>query len=112
MVVSPKIGAIDSPRPVAAERPSPAAAIASASCQASIRRTSLLGAVGLGDLVAQSEDEYVSIAAGLARDVERLKTIRAGLRERLLASPLCDAAGHAGRFWALVEREWAGVAGN
>ncbi len=67
---------------------------------------SLLSAVGLGELVAQSEDEYVSIAAGLARDAARLREMRVGLRGRLLASPLCDAEDFAGRFWGLVEGEF------
>ena len=70
---------------------------------------SLLNAVGLGELVAHSEEEYISIAAGLARDAARLGEIRAGLRERLLASPLCDAEGFAKRFWGLVEGEFARV---
>jgi predicted O-linked N-acetylglucosamine transferase (SPINDLY family) len=72
---------------------------------------SLLGAVGLGtpaaeaapteaNLVAGGEDEYVHVAAGLAGDVARLSAIRATLRERMAASPLCDAAALARKLEA------------
>ncbi|MDR1227999.1 MAG: tetratricopeptide repeat protein [Azoarcus sp.] len=47
--------------------------------------------VGLHELVADSADAYVDIAVRLAHDRERLKTLRTGLRERMLASPLLDA---------------------
>lgn len=67
---------------------------------------SLLNAVGLPELVAHSEDEYVRLAADLARDRERLAAVRSGLRERLLRSPLCDGPGLAGRFWNLVRGCW------
>jgi predicted O-linked N-acetylglucosamine transferase (SPINDLY family) len=48
--------------------------------------------VGLGDLAAPTHDAYVDIAARLAGDLDRLERERATLRERLLASPLGDAA--------------------
>jgi predicted O-linked N-acetylglucosamine transferase (SPINDLY family) len=51
--------------------------------------------LGLDDLIARTTDEYVEIAAALAGDVERLVHERATLRERLLASPIGDAAGYA-----------------
>ena len=52
---------------------------------------SLLHAIGLDELVAQSADEYVAIAARLAGDAGRLAELRAGLRERMRSSPLMDA---------------------
>jgi predicted SAM-dependent methyltransferase len=52
---------------------------------------SILGALGLDDLVAASEDEYVRIARGLSEDRERLSRLRAELRGRLERSPLMDA---------------------
>ncbi|MDR1425254.1 MAG: tetratricopeptide repeat protein [Azoarcus sp.] len=51
----------------------------------------ILENVGLHELVASSPDDYVDIAVRLARDHERLKALRAGLREKMLASPLLDA---------------------
>jgi tetratricopeptide (TPR) repeat protein len=53
---------------------------------------SILTAVGLDHLIAPTPDEYVAIAAGLARDRDALATLRSGLRERMRASPLCDGA--------------------
>jgi predicted O-linked N-acetylglucosamine transferase (SPINDLY family) len=47
----------------------------------------LLTNVGLPELVAKTPDEYVSIAASLAKDPTRLAALRAGLRERLRSSP-------------------------
>jgi protein O-GlcNAc transferase len=52
---------------------------------------SLLNAVGLTELLAQDEDEFVRIAAGLAADHTRLANLREGMRARLVASPLLDS---------------------
>ena len=53
---------------------------------------SILTTVGLHELVAHSADEYLRIAADLAGDLARLAGLRAGLRERMRASPLLAAA--------------------
>ncbi|HTP84227.1 MAG TPA: tetratricopeptide repeat protein [Alphaproteobacteria bacterium] len=50
----------------------------------------MLHAVKLDELIARSADEYVEIAARLAADPAALATLRAGLRERVLRSPICD----------------------
>jgi predicted O-linked N-acetylglucosamine transferase (SPINDLY family) len=55
--------------------------------------TSILGNVGLAELVAESEDHYVEIAARLACDRQRLRALQRGLRERMRASALLDAHG-------------------
>jgi len=52
---------------------------------------SLLHAVGLGELVAETGDAYLDVAVALAQDRRRLAALRAGLRERMAASPLMDA---------------------
>ena len=51
----------------------------------------LLSNVGLSELIAQDEDEYVHKARRLAQDRAYLKRLREGLRERVVASPLMDA---------------------
>ncbi|XP_066331172.1 probable UDP-N-acetylglucosamine--peptide N-acetylglucosaminyltransferase SPINDLY [Miscanthus floridulus] len=51
---------------------------------------SLLSKVGLGRLVAKTEDEYVSLALGLASDVNALQELRMSLRELMMKSPVCD----------------------
>jgi protein O-GlcNAc transferase len=51
---------------------------------------SVLGNIGLDELVAGSAADYVAIAASLAADAGRLERLRLGLRERLAASPCCD----------------------
>jgi predicted O-linked N-acetylglucosamine transferase (SPINDLY family) len=60
---------------------------------------SILSTVGLPELVANSEEEYVRIAVTLAQDFARLATLRATMRARMQSSPLMDA----GRFARGVE---------
>jgi predicted O-linked N-acetylglucosamine transferase (SPINDLY family) len=50
----------------------------------------LLTLIDLPELIAETEDAYVAIAASLARGVERLEALRADMRERLRTSPVCD----------------------
>ena len=52
---------------------------------------SLLHAAGLDELVADTPDEYLELAAALAHDRPRLAALRAGMRDRMMASPLMDA---------------------
>ncbi len=52
---------------------------------------SLLSQVGLGHLCASDEERYVAVAVELASNLTELATLRAGLRDRMRASPLCDA---------------------
>jgi protein O-GlcNAc transferase len=51
---------------------------------------SLLSSVGLAELAARSEEEYVRTAARLAMDRPRLTELRGTLRPRMAASPLLD----------------------
>lgn len=66
----------------------------------------LLHAVGLPELIARSEEEFVRIAAGLAGDWDRVAAIRASLRERQARSPLGDEKGFASRFGAALREMW------
>ncbi|KAI3471910.1 hypothetical protein Pfo_028598 [Paulownia fortunei] len=53
---------------------------------------SLLKTVGLSNLVAKNEDEYVELAVQLASDVTALSNLRMTLRDLMLKSPLCDGS--------------------
>ncbi|MCC6971822.1 MAG: tetratricopeptide repeat protein [Phycisphaerales bacterium] len=56
--------------------------------------------------IARSADEYADIAARLVADRQSLAHTRASLRDQVLASPLCDAAGHARRFESALRALW------
>ncbi|MEX3937456.1 tetratricopeptide repeat protein, partial [Paraburkholderia phymatum] len=55
-------------------------------------------AVGMPEWIARDDDEYVAKAVAFARDMDALRVLRGTLRERLLASPLCDARRFARHF--------------
>jgi predicted O-linked N-acetylglucosamine transferase (SPINDLY family) len=67
---------------------------------------SILNRAGLAELVAQSPDAYVEIACALALDVERRRSLRSGLRERLMNSPLLDADSFTRGIEAAYRRMW------
>jgi protein O-GlcNAc transferase len=66
----------------------------------------VLRVAGLKEWVAHTTDEYVAIALSLARDPERLSSLRAGLRDRLKASPLLDHAGVTRELEAAYRKMW------
>jgi predicted O-linked N-acetylglucosamine transferase (SPINDLY family) len=70
-----------------------------------------LSVVELADeLVARDVDDYAARAAGLAENLGRLSELRAGLRERVARSPLCDGERLADELLAVLRtawREWA-----
>jgi len=68
---------------------------------------SMLEAVGLGECIAVSRTDYVKRAVGLAHDSGRRQVLRAGLRSRMQASPLCDAEGLAQSIEAAYLEMWA-----
>jgi DNA-binding transcriptional ArsR family regulator len=67
---------------------------------------SLLTAVGLSDLIAESEDQYVQIARKLAGDRRRLSELRSTLRQRMLRSPLCDEESMARAMESAYQKMW------
>jgi predicted O-linked N-acetylglucosamine transferase (SPINDLY family) len=67
---------------------------------------SILSSVGLGELAASSEDDYVRIAVELAGNLTRLEDLRATLRARMLASPLMDAPRFARNVEAAYRSMW------
>jgi len=67
---------------------------------------SILTSVGLEELAASSEEDYVRIAADLVTDLPRLADLRATLRHRMLASPLMDAPRFARNVEAAYRSMW------
>lgn len=67
---------------------------------------SLLRAAGLGHCIATSQQEYLQSAIELALDLPGLSALRAGLRAKLAASPLCDGPGFAGSMEKVYRRLW------
>ena len=76
--------------------------------QSSVARSgyALLKSVGLAELTAKDRGEYVAIAVRLAGDAAYLSGLRAGLRERMMASPLRDEAGLAGDLETAYRAMW------
>lgn len=68
--------------------------------------TSYLSTLGLTDLIARSETEFVDRAIALATDRARLEHLRGGLRERMRASPLLDYAAFAADFMSAMRLAW------
>ena len=66
----------------------------------------LLKSVGLEELVARDEPDYVRLAVALAGDVARLQSLRASLRARMEASPLRDEAGFTRALEAAYREMW------
>jgi predicted O-linked N-acetylglucosamine transferase (SPINDLY family) len=54
---------------------------------------SLLNNLGLPELIASDEEQYLNIATALSADRERLASLRRGMRDRFMASSLTDVAG-------------------
>jgi predicted O-linked N-acetylglucosamine transferase (SPINDLY family) len=67
---------------------------------------SLLSAVGLPELIAESPEAFVRIGAQLAGDRQRLVDLRRGLRQRMRDSVLCDGPAFARRFEGAIRHVW------
>ncbi len=62
--------------------------------------------LALPELVATTPDQYVAIAAELARDLSRLERLREELRARMERSALMDGARFAGSFESACRSMW------
>ncbi len=67
---------------------------------------SVLDSVGLSELIAADDDDYIRIAAGLAADAPRLAGLRGTLRQRLERSPMRDFAGFTRELEAAYRAMW------
>jgi len=68
---------------------------------------SILTNVGLPEFVARDADDYVGAAARLATDLPGLAALRAGMRARMLASPLTDGRAGARALQSAIRGMWA-----
>ena len=66
----------------------------------------LLMNAGLPEWVATDQDDYLSRAVAHASDVQRLASLRAGLRQQVLASPIFDASRFAQYFEIALRGMW------
>jgi predicted O-linked N-acetylglucosamine transferase (SPINDLY family) len=66
----------------------------------------LLMNAGLPDWIAGDADEYVALALSHSSDLQRLSSLRAGLRQRVLVSPIFDAPLFARHFEAALRGMW------
>ncbi|MEO5334844.1 MAG: TIGR03032 family protein, partial [Magnetococcus sp. YQC-5] len=73
---------------------------------------SFMQALGQPDWIAGDGEKYVEIAASLARDHPSWRKRRAQLRERMLASPLCNIHGYTSNFENLLHRMWQAYCRN
>jgi predicted O-linked N-acetylglucosamine transferase (SPINDLY family) len=67
---------------------------------------SLLNQVGLPHLVAATTEAMTETAARCVADADALARLRLGLRERMRASPLCDADGFTRAMESAYRRMW------
>ena len=67
---------------------------------------SLLNAVGLEEFAAFDEEAFVRIAAELAANSSRREQLRASLRDRVIASSLCDERAYGVRLSDALARVW------
>lgn len=71
--------------------------------------TSFLSTAGMTEWIARDRPGYVATAVRLAGDIDALARIRAGLRQRIARSPLCDAPAYARsveQAYRAVWRRW------
>jgi protein O-GlcNAc transferase len=73
---------------------------------ASRHTLSHLSQIGLTETIGGNLDEYVELAVSLAGDLPRLAAMRAGLRERMAGSPLCDGKQFAADFMSVLRGAW------
>jgi predicted O-linked N-acetylglucosamine transferase (SPINDLY family) len=73
---------------------------------ASRHSISHLSNIGLTETIAGDTRDYVERAVRLAEDLPHLATLRAGLRDRMARSPLCDGPRFAAHLTPLLRDVW------
>ena len=74
--------------------------------------TTILRNAGLDSLVARSQTEYIEKAVELAAHPQRVAELRAGMRDRLAQSTLCDTVGFTRKLedaYREIWRRWCGA---
>ena len=67
---------------------------------------SALTAIGLPDLIAKTEDEYIEIAMRLGEDTERLVQLRSSMRQQVAESPVADSKQYVAAVEILYRDFW------
>jgi predicted O-linked N-acetylglucosamine transferase (SPINDLY family) len=67
---------------------------------------SILSTVGLTELIARTQEQYVQIVTQLAGDPQRLAQLRSTLRERMTHSPMMDGRGFARKMESAYRQMW------
>jgi predicted O-linked N-acetylglucosamine transferase (SPINDLY family) len=73
---------------------------------ASRHSVSHLSNAGLPEWVSDSTDAYIEMAVARAADLPALATLRAGLRDKVRRSPLCDAPRFGRNLGAALRHAW------
>lgn len=67
---------------------------------------SILRNLGMAELIAGDEEEFVRIAVEMAGDLQRAASMRAAMRDRLVASPILDGVGFTRDFEGILRTVW------
>ena len=67
---------------------------------------SILSTIGMPEMIAHNEQQFVEIATTLANDAPRLAELRATLRDRTEKSPLMDGLGFARKMETAYRQMW------
>jgi protein O-GlcNAc transferase len=73
--------------------------------------SSVLSCLDMKDCIADTKADYLAVAQGLASNIDKLEKLRATLRDRVAASPLCDGKTFTAgleRAYRTMWREWCG----
>jgi predicted O-linked N-acetylglucosamine transferase (SPINDLY family) len=73
--------------------------------------SSVLSCLDMKDCIAGTKDDYLAVARGLAKDIDRLENLRLTLRDRMKNSPLCDGKTFAANLeeaYRTMWLEWCG----